>query len=164
MSKTSVWTILALLTALVGGCAGYTTEGLHRADVHTVAVPVFESREFRRGLEYEMTKELVNMIELRTPYKVATRERADTVIDGTIEDLAESIVAEDDRDVSTAVQVTLQVSYQWTDLRTGEVLRSGTPQYAWHYAPSEDQTLRSAQTTAIRRLAERIVEDMEKDW
>ena len=154
---------VALIAALLGGC-GYTAEGLHPAGVRTVAVPTFQSREFRRGLETEMTRELVNMIELRTPYKVTAQERADTVLTGTILDLVETVLAEDDDDRVTESQVTLTVEYQWKDLRTGKVLREGTPHYAWHFAAAEDQTLRSAQTAAIRKLAEQIVEEMERDW
>jgi hypothetical protein len=66
--------------------------------------------------------------------------------------------------VTTSAQVTLRVEYQWKDLRSGQVIRSGQPHYATSYAMSEWQTLRSAQTTAIRKLAEAIVEDMEKPW
>lgn len=150
----------ALLTA---GC-GYSTEGLHRTDVKTVAVPIFQSSEFRRGLEYEMTRELIRMIELRTPYKVTQKETADSELTGTVVDLAETVVAQDDHDNVTEAQVTLHVTYEWKDLRTGLRLKGRPLHYAWHFAASERQTLRSAQTTAIRKLAELIVEDMENDW
>lgn len=154
----------ALIVALAATGCGYQTGSLHRDDIRTVAVPIFQSREFRRGLEQHLTEELVKMIELRTPYKVTSRERADTVILGTVENLTESVLAEDDRDELTEVQVGVTVTYTWKDLKTGEALRSGMPHEAWHYAPSEGQTLRSAQNTAMRRLAEQIVHDMEADW
>jgi hypothetical protein len=157
--------VTAILVALVvlSGC-GYTTEGLHRTDIRTVAVPTFQSQEFRRGLEQELTRELVRIIELRTPYKVTSQERADTIIEGQVIDLAEHVLAEDEDDVVTESQVTLRVSFRWKDLRTGQIIREGQPHQAWHFAASEDQTLRSAQTTAIRKLAERIVELMEEPW
>jgi len=154
---------LVLVAAPLAGC-GYTTRGLHPEGIKTVAVPILQSREFRRGLEYELTRELVNLIELRTPYKVTAEERADSVLTGTVIDLQESVLTEDEDDVTTEAQVTLHVQYEWKDLRTGKVLRAGRPHYAWHYAASEDLTLRSAQTTAIRKIAEAIVEDMEADW
>jgi hypothetical protein len=46
-------TVVAL--AVPAGC-GYTTDALHRSDIKTVAVPILQSQEFRRGLEYEMTQ------------------------------------------------------------------------------------------------------------
>jgi hypothetical protein len=147
----------------VAGC-GYSTGGLYRGDIQTVAVPIFQSREFRRGLEYEFTKELENMITLRTPYRLAAQDKADTVILGSIDQLATSVQAENSHDVVTEAQVTLVVSYQWKDLRTGKDIRGGERRYSSYYAPREGQTLRSAQTTAMRKLAQMIVEDMEKDW
>lgn len=158
-------TAIVCLASLVfvAGC-GYTTDALHRRDVQTVAVPIFESNEYRRGLEYELTRELVNLIELRTPYKVADEAGADTVLSGRVLDLAETVLTEDVDDNVTAAQVTLLVSYQWKDLRTGQVIREGMPHRAWHFAESEGQTLRSAQTAAIRKLAETIIEDMEEPW
>ena len=154
---------LALLAGSICGC-GYTTRALHRTDVRTVAVPIFESRSFRRGIEYELTRELINLIELRTPYKVTTQERADSLLKGTVIDLEETVLTEDEDDVTTEAQVTLHVEYEWKDLRTGQVIRAGQPHYAWYYAESEHLTLRSAQTSAIRKIAEAIVEHMEKDW
>jgi hypothetical protein len=129
-----------------------------------VAVPVFQSSEFRRGLEVEMTRELVRMIELRTPYKVTQKDAADTILTGTVTDLKEIAVSRDDDDNVIESDATLYVTYEWKDLRTGTKLRGKPLRYAWHFAESEQQTLRSAQTTAIRKLAEMIVEDMEKDW
>jgi len=155
---------LIAVTGLLTGCLGYTTDPLHRTDIKTVAVPIFQSDEFRRGLEMEFTRELIRLIELRTPYKVTSEERADTVITGKIVDLREGVLTEDDRDNATEIQTTLYVQYQWKDLRTGQVLRSGHPHQASPYAPVEGQTLRSSTTYAIRKLAERVIEDMEQDW
>ena len=155
---------LIAVTGLLSGCLGYTTDPLHRMDVKTVAVPIFQSDEFRRGLEFEFTKELIRLIELRTPYKVTSQEHADTVITGKIVDLQEGVLTEDDRDNATVIQTTLYVQYQWKDLRTGQVIRTGYPHQAYPYAPVEGQTLRSSTTYAIRKLAERVIEDMEKDW
>jgi len=154
---------LVLVAGTLTGC-GYTTSSLHPTEISTVAIPIFQSSEFRRGLEYELTRELVNLVELRTPYKVTSQERADSLLTGRVLGLQQTVVTEDEDDVTTEAQVTLQVAYEWKDLRTGKVIRSGRPHYAWYYATSEAQTLRSAQTTAIRRLAEAIVEDMEEDW
>jgi len=155
---------LIAVAGLLAGCLGYTTDPLHRTTIQTVAVPIFQSDEFRRGLEFEFTQELIRLIELRTPYKVTSEEHADTVITGKIVDLQEGILTEDTRDNATEIQTTLYLQYQWKDLRTGQVLRSGTPRQASPYAPVEGQTLRSSTAFAIRKLAERVVEDMEKDW
>jgi hypothetical protein len=157
--------LFALLFA-AGACAGcgYTTESPHPANIRTVAVPIFQNKDFRRGLEFELTQELIKMIELRTPYKVVSKEHADTIINGRIDGLAESILTEDERANSTETQVTMSITFEWKDLRTGKTLKVGSPQQSWYYAPAEHQTYRSASGTVIHHLAEQIVEMMEKDW
>lgn len=158
--------VLALSAALVAGC-GYSMESLHRTDVRTVAVPIFASREFRRELEFELSKELVKMLEMRTPYKVVQdRTRADTELRGEILDLRSPVLGEDVRsDSPIAIEVTVMCWFEWKDLRTGEMLaQRPNLQASASYAVAIGETLDSATTEALRRLAERIVEAMEKDW
>ena len=159
--------VLALSAALVAGCGGYSTESLHRTDVRTVAVPIFASHEFRRELEFELSKELVKMIEMRTPYKVVQDQtRADTELRGEILDLQAPVLAEDVRsDSPIAIEVTVSCWFEWKDLRTGEMLaQRPNLQASASYAVAIGENLDSATTEALRRLAERIVEAMEKDW
>jgi len=159
--------VVLVLAAAVAGCVGYSTAPLHRTDVRTVAVPIFASREFRRELEFELTKELVKTIEMRTPYKVVQdRTRADTELFGEIVDLVSPVLAEDvSTDSPIDVEVTVSCWFEWKDLRTGQVLtRREDLRATASYAVAIGETLDSATTEAMRRLAERIVEAMEKDW
>ncbi|MBN2582408.1 MAG: hypothetical protein JXL80_05020 [Planctomycetes bacterium] len=163
MNRLLMLMVVAVVCGGLAGC-GYSTDALHRTDIRTVAVPIFQSDEFRRGLEMELTEELKKMIELRTPYKIVNEEHADTIISGRIIDLRENVMTEDDRDRATEIQTSLYVHYEWKDLRSGQVLHTGSPKVAWYYAPRERQTLRSATTMTIRKMAETIIEDMESDW
>ena len=158
--------VLVAAALLAAGC-GYSAEPLHRGDVRTVAVPIFASKEFRRELEFDLTRELVKTIELRTPYKVVhDRKRADTELRGEIVRLSAPVLTEDtDTDRPQDVQVTITCWFEWKDLRTGEILKrldhlSGSATYADAIGETQD----SATAEATRRLAERIVEAMEKDW
>src|SRR4051794_17821728 len=58
---------------------GYQWHSLYREDIQTVAVPIFTNRDFARGIEFRLTKAVVNQLEGHAPYKVVSRERADTV-------------------------------------------------------------------------------------
>jgi hypothetical protein len=155
-----------MVLAGLAGCPGYTMDPLHRADVKTVAVPVFHSREFRRQLEFALTKELVKAIELKTSYKVVQdRANADTEILGEIIDLQAPVLTEElDTESRQEVQVTLKVKFEWKDLRSGEVLASMSLSDSGTYAMAVGQTLDSATTQAVRRVARRIVEAMEEPW
>jgi len=165
--KRSVILILTLAVALAATGCGYSMKPLHRTDVRTVAVSIFASKEFRRELEFELTRQLVKYIELRTPYKVVhDPKRADTQLRGEVLHLYAPVLMEDtDTDVPTDIEVTMTCWFEWKDLRTGEVLRrrdriTGSATYA----QAVNETLDSASFEASARLAERIVEAMEKDW
>lgn len=158
---------LAMAAALAAGGCGYSTESMYRTDVRTVCVPIFASREFRRELETELSYELVKTLESRTPYKVVhDRGRADSELRGEVIDLAAPVLTEDlDTDSPRDVRVTVRCWYQWKDLRTGEMLSPRKEVAAsGSYALALGENLNSATTEALRNLAQRIVESMEKGW
>ena len=165
--KSKRWFWVALAAGLVAAGCGYTMRPLHRADVRTVAVAVFASKEFRRELEFDLSRELVKTIEMRTPYKVVhDPKRADTELRGEILILNAPVFSENlDTDSPQDVQVTVTCWFEWKDLRTGEVLtRRDEISGSGTYAVAIGETLDSATHEAIRRLAEHIVEAMETDW
>src|SRR5205807_567572 len=87
--RASAVLLLAIASLSVTGCGyhwagdpsgaepGYGWKGLYREDVSTVAVPIFTNRTFYRGVEFDLSKAVINQLESRTPYKVAPSERAD---------------------------------------------------------------------------------------
>jgi hypothetical protein len=119
---------LAVAAVAAGGC-GYSTERpfpRHDADgrpIRTIAVEIFQSREFRRGLELQLTEALAKRIEAETPYRLAGKARADTVLRGEVKEVRQSTIGHDfaqNRPRETAA--TFVVAMQWKDLRTGRVL------------------------------------------
>ena len=64
--------------------SGWHWGSVYRQDIHSVAVPVFSSRDFHRNVEFQLSDALAKKIEEYTPYKVEPRERADTVLEGEI--------------------------------------------------------------------------------
>ena len=165
--KSKRWFWVALAAAVVAAGCGYTMRPLHRTDVRTVAVAIFASKEFRRELEFDLSRELVKTIEMRTPYKVVQDpKRADSEIRGEILIFLAPVLTENVRtNTSMEVEVTLIAWFEWKDLRTGEILaRREEVSGAGAYAPAIGETQNSATSDAIWRLARRIVEYMEKPW
>lgn len=172
--------VLASLPAalLTGGCGyhqsgeaasnggGYQWSSLYRQDVSTVAVPIFTNKSFRRGDELLLTKALVSQIEMRTPYKVVSREHADTIIDGEITDVSLRNVSNDAQSGIPQEQLyAVTVNFVWKDLRTGRVLkeRRGFVQTSAFYPTlGEGSTLGSQQST--EQLATAIAQELQADW
>src|SRR3954465_9156203 len=123
---------IALLSSLllaVAGC-GYTAHQsdyhwstLYRQDVRTVAVPIFQSTDYHRGVEFQLSKALVNQLELPTPYKVVPRERADTILEGEIVSVKVNTLSSDTRSALPQEQLLdVTVNFVWKDLRSGRIL------------------------------------------
>jgi hypothetical protein len=146
--------------------SGYRWASLYREDVKTVAVPIFTNRDFRRGVEFRLTKALINQLEANTPYRVAPRERADTILEGEIVNID---IADLSRDVRANVPQEqlyfVTINFTWKDLRSGRILveRRNFQQTAAFFATLGEPESVGAQDT-VEKLALAIVQEMQADW
>jgi hypothetical protein len=102
---------------------GYSTRPLYNPHIHTVYVPIFKNLTFYRGLEFELTRELVAQIELKTPFKVVSDCcEADTELTGTIVSYNKNVINRSQINEIREAETTLAVEVIWRDRRTGEVL------------------------------------------
>ena len=175
MSPLSRFTLRALLAMLAGamltGC-GYTGKSLYPSDVRTVAVPMWKRgpHVYRRDLEIELTRALVNRIESATPYKVVDRTRADTELTGTIESIQQRVLSfNPDTGRPRELEMTFTVSFIWRDLRPGKGdIRVQETDFSVAAVRIPDEPI--GQDFFLGRqelyddLARRIVEKMEEDW
>jgi len=164
----------ALITMLgAGGCeqvnptTGYTSGSLYRTDLRTVFVEMFQSQSFRREIEFELTRAICEQLELHSPYKVVSdRGKADTVLYGNIDRIAErSLAQQRELDRPVAGEVTLAVSLSWKDLRTGNmIIDEQKLRFSGNYTPLLGAGRDSAAKEAANELGVRIVEAMEGPW
>jgi hypothetical protein len=169
---------LATLFLLSAGGCGYTQEGsaptggyqwksIYREDVHTVAVPIFTNRTYYRGVEFGLTKAVINQLEGQTPYKVVPKEHADTILVGSIEDVhVRTLSLSPNGSVIPQEQLlVLNVNFRWEDLRTGKILceRTNYEQTAPYY-PTLGETQFLAQQQSVETLALAIVHELQADW
>lgn len=160
----SVHGTLMLLTTLTG--CGYTTERPFRQDIQSVSVDMLHSRDFRRELEFNLTEALAKRIELDTPYRIAGRERADTVVSGEILEVQQRTLGNDfETDLPREIGTTYVVRWRWKDLRNGEFIRE-YPRFVHTttYIPPVGEDFDTTRVRGIDSLAERMVEAMENDW
>ena len=163
--NSSVVLIAVLGWGLVG--CDYSDESLYPGQVSSVYVEMFDSASFRRGHEYVLTDALAKRIEAETPYKIiSNRNRADTVLSGYISAVGETILADEQQTglpLEKQFEITAVVS--WKNLKTGElIIDSETASAAASFSEFQDQSTEYASRLAANRLAERIVEMMQKSW
>lgn len=137
-----------------------------RGRIRTVFVEPFRSKVFRRELEMRLTEAVQKRIELDTPYRIASRRRADTVLSGEILDVRQSTFGSDfvlGRPRETAT--TFLISLRWRHPATGTLLTERkvlTETDTW--VPLAGETFFSGSDRVIDGLAERIVEQLETPW
>ncbi|MGD0541525.1 MAG: LptE family protein [Tepidisphaeraceae bacterium] len=149
-----------------GGEGGWHWGSVHRQDIHSVALPVFTTRDYHLGVEYQLSDALAKKIEEFTPYKVEPRERADTVLEGEIVGVTPATLTLDPFTATPQEQqYTIIVNFTWKDLRTGKVLVARRAfEQASTYFPYLGEGQYVASQSAVERLALGIVNEMEGPW
>jgi len=153
--------MLALLCAGAGGC-GYSTATLLRSDIRSVHVPVFENRTFRRGLEVELTRALVRELTLHTHLRIAPADRADSTLSGELVDFAQETVTKSAQGDILLKRLQATVRFRWRDNLTGRDIVP--PQ---RVVESETVALARAEQPELhlfRKVAQRLVEKMQREW
>jgi hypothetical protein len=131
-----------------------------------VAVPIFQNRTYYRGYEFNLTKAVVNQLEAQTPYKVAPKERADTILEGEIDGVRVHTVS-DKPGVAIPQEQLLEVTvrFTWKDLRNGRILveRRDFRQSATYY-PTLGEGQFVGEQDNLERLGRAIVQELQADW
>jgi len=160
--------VLAVLAATgLAGCGGYTNKSLFPEDVRSVYIEMFDNRTFRRGIEYTLSDAIAKRIESDTPYKVVSdRDRTDSIIDGQLVVIAESILTLE-RQTGQALEkeVILTATVNWKNIRTGRMMMNNqSVTAAAGYSEFLRQDFTYASTLAANKLAQKIVEVMQNNW
>jgi len=161
---------VAAVLCLVGGCgasSGYSNASLFPTDIQSVYLEMFDSRSFRRGIEFALSDALAKRIEVDTPYKiVSNRDQADSVMSGQIVNAGESILTIE-RDLGRALekQAILTAVVNWKNLKDGRLMiNSRTVTAAASFSEFQGQDFTYASTVAANKLAQSIVRLMENPW
>ena len=146
--------------------SGYQWKSLYREDIQTVAVPIFTNKDFQRGIEFSLSKAVVNNLEAHTPYKVVPTERADTILEGEILSVRSSTLSRSRASNLPQDQIlTVTVNFTWKDIRTGKVLvqRRNFQQTAPYFATLGEDRYTGTQE-AVEKLSLGIVQELQAEW
>jgi len=127
---------------------------------------MFQSKEFRRGIEFQLTESVRKEIDRATPYKNAPREKADTILSGEILEWREGTLG---HDLVTALPRetagSLVIRYRWQDMRTGRLLVDQPRMVTTiEYVRPVGETVYNACDDAVNKMARKIVGGMETPW
>jgi hypothetical protein len=160
---------LSIFSLFCSGC-GYSMETPYRRGISTVAVPMWQrgSKVYYRELEMNLTQALVKTIQAETPYRILDRSKADTILEGTLQEVTQRVLSFNPLNgQAREIEVDFKVDFTWKDLRTGRILAQKKNFRAIStFIPPEpfDETMFLANEDAINRLALKIVEQMAAPW
>ena len=159
---------LALLAAmfLAGTGCGYSAKRPFPEKIQTIHVKMFQSREFRRDLEFELTEALVKRINMDSPYKVAPLRTADSVLTGEILEVRNRTIGDDfETQLPRETASSIIVAFRWKDLRNGKILVERERfLHTTTYIPPVGETFAKGMVRGLDRMAEAIVETLESPW
>ena len=165
------WPLLVLLAA--AGCAsdptrGYALVSTFPGGASTVAVDIFESRDYDRAMAFELADALIKEIQARTPYKVTSTAHADTILTGRIRSVERQQLSKSPlTGLSEEVSLGVTIDMQWRDLRNGQTLLKVDALTAHGlFVPSTptSEPIEIGQFNAAQQLAREIVDEMRKEW
>ncbi|MEK6247490.1 MAG: LPS assembly lipoprotein LptE [Planctomycetales bacterium] len=172
--KTNLFPLILLLLLTAVGCAGYRVGSatMYPDNIHTVHVPVFQSDSLRPDLGQWLTEAVVKRIEQTTPYKVVSRDHADTVLEGIVLADTKRVSVTTNRDDPRETDNGMRINVRWTDNHGQLMQETVVPMpvadaevwYSSGQVPEVGQSTLSAQQVLVERLAEQIVAIMEAPW
>jgi hypothetical protein len=167
--------LLATLAAvLVGaGCSsdpseGWSTTSSFPEGIRTVAVPIATNDTFFREVEFELTDAIVKEIEARTPYKVTSRARADTVLTVQIRRVEMDQLSKSRfTGLGEEVLIGVTIDFEWRDQNRGTVLVDRTA-FTGHelFVPSNPtgERMELGRMAVVQQLARDVVGELRSSW
>jgi hypothetical protein len=150
------------------GSTGYSFGSGHRTDIRTVAVPIFDNRTFNHGLEIELTEAVIKEIHRVTPWRVAARNNAETVLSGTITNVEiRKLSSQRDSGLLQEGAVDLAVNFEWKSTSDGKVMISRRNfRAAKPFVPAvgAKERLEVGQASVIDQMAKDIVAELRGSW
>jgi len=147
---------------------GYAFGSGHRTDIHTVAVPIFENTTFQHVLEMQLTDAIIKEVHRTTPWRVAPRGSAETVLTGEITSAEiRKLSSQRETGLIQEAAVDLSVNFQWKSVTDGKVLIARKNfRAAQNFVPARgaQERLEFGQSSAIDQMAKDIVAELRSNW
>jgi hypothetical protein len=162
---------LSVVALVLSSCAGYhigINKPKHLAKIEKLAVPTFTNDTLEPRLSVLMTNALIKQLQVDGSYKIASKDKADGILECRIRRITRSPY----RSVRTNVLVTselrvdMYVDYKLKDAATNAVLHSGRV-YGSSYIvldPNFQLSDHQAMEEGSQRIASQLVSEIAEGW
>jgi len=164
--RASLFPILCSLVFLACGVYSFSGSGLP-SHIKTVAVPLFSNQTTEYGIREKLTDEILNALVEDGKLKVAGRDEADSIINGTVVDYKNIAYTYDKSENVQEYIVRIYVDVSYEDPKERKIIweqkrMEGWGTYDVQTDPPEDEDM--GRDRAIAKLAEDIVNKTVAGW
>lgn len=164
--------MVLVLACLASASCGYRWGLTYADDVGTVAVPLFKNQTFVSGVEVDFGDALAKEVQSATPWRVTTRDDADTTLTGIIRDARlNTLSITPETGLVQEQSLTYLIDFEWRDNRTGEILvERQNFQALSTFVPargedaSAGERIELGSRAALEELAQRVVDELRSSW
>jgi hypothetical protein len=150
---------------------GYSFNSTYSTAIHSVAVPVFDNRDFQYGLELQLTDAIIKEIQHTTPWVVVQGQNgggADTTLTGVITATTlQNLTTSSTTGLVQEMAFQITVDFDWRDARSGKYLVSRRDFHAMESfvpAPGSRERLEIGEHAAVQEMARNIVRELRSNW
>jgi hypothetical protein len=149
------------VTGAIPGC-GYSPGFRGPPGVHSIAVPMFNNQTapLRREIEYTLTDAVRKEIQAVSDLRLTNSDDADMSLFGTVREFKEKLVSEGKHDEKLESSIVIAVDVVVEDYVNAKQWRERVT-VREPLSVEAGQTLDQATQTALRRLAKKILEQIE---
>lgn len=168
----SSWLLAALsLTFFLSGCAGYhigSDKPKVMANIHSLAVPTFKNETLIPRIEVLVADTIVRQIQQDGTYRVASADKADAILQGTIMEIrrrpARSVIG--NVLATREFNMTLTIAFTIKERATGKIIQDRSVNGSTSFFVSGDlnQDERQAIPLAAEDAAVRLVSQISEGW
>jgi hypothetical protein len=149
---------------LAPGCSGWTTGSLVRDGLQKIYVPYFQNDTYYRGIEVDLTGQVLARIQERTDLHLVDRQSAEMILDGRIVDYEQRIVSEDVDNRTQESSAIMTVNVKLIRASDGTLIDEAVLRDRAEFFPDFGESLESSQADSFKRLSYRILNVVEKGF
>lgn len=175
MKRSFILLLLAILVFAWSGCSGdgtsgYTTASQFPEDIRTISIPIWTRGKdvYTREVEFRLTEAIQKRVQQNTPYRLASREKADSELTGELVQIDRQVLFNNPDDGRPRqIEIVFTVDFSWKDLRTGNILvsRKNFRVNSTYIPPAPfNEDFFQGNEDVINKIARLVVEQMETDW
>jgi hypothetical protein len=129
-----------------------------------IYVPYFQNDTYYRGLEANLTRQVIDRIQERTDLHLVDRQSAEMILEGRIVGYEQNVLSEDVDNRILESSATMTVNVRLIRASDGTLIKEDVFRDTAEFYPDRNESIETAQRESFKLLSHRILNVVEKDF